>query len=157
MTCSVEIGHMKYQCALIWPRRMLLLWQMWLVMNMHISPNGWSSCCWSPALSSWLEQQRYEALSDTANTAIVPWFHIVIGQDRSGNRKIITLMEPLMTWLYMLQYMNGWINGSNDELFHSKWKKTATSKCSSTSWFLEIPTNQPTNRHPFGVHVSHVD
>lgn len=55
---------------------------------------------------SWLEQQIYEALSDTANTAIVPWFHIVISQDLSANKKIIMLIDPLMTYLYMLQYMS---------------------------------------------------
>ena len=72
---------------------------------MHISPSGWSACCWSPALIGWLEQRRYEALSDAANTAIVPWLHLVIGLDLSGDHKIIMSMVPLMMYLYMLQYV----------------------------------------------------
>lgn len=117
---------MKYQCALIWPRRVLRLWQMWLDTNMHISPSGWSSCCWSPALIGWLEQRRYEALSDTANTAIVPLLHLLIGQGLSGNHKIIMSMVPLMMHLYMLQYVTAWINGCGDELnsIQSDKKKT---------------------------------
>ncbi len=71
-----------------------------------------SSCCWSPALSGWRERHRYEV--------IVPGFHIGMGQDLSANKKIITLMKALMTFLHLLQSMNAWINGCSDELFKSK-------------------------------------
>lgn len=158
MTCSVEIGHTKYQCSLIWPRRMLWLWQMWLVTNMHIGPTGWSSGCWSPARSSRLEQQRYEALSDTANTTIVPWFHIVIGQDLSANEN---MMEPPMIYLCMLQYINAWMNGCNDELFQFKWKKPQLQTNAVPlpgSMFLEIDCKSTTRcAHAMAMSASHVD
>lgn len=128
---------MKYHCALIWPRRVLRLWQMWLDTNMHISPSGWSSCCWSPALIGWLEQRRYEALSDTANTAIVPLLHLLIGQGLSGNHKIIMAMVPLMMHLYMLQYVTAWINGCGDELNSIQSDKKKNSYMLTLFHFLE--------------------
>ena len=62
--------------------------------------------------------QTYTALSDTAHTDSVPWLHTVIGQDISETKEILTLMEPLVMYLHILQYAS--MSGCHDEPFQSK-------------------------------------